>query len=224
MVPPCASTPLTTSRAAPFLAAMIRMTVLLPSAFACARSARSCFESPPPPFPVLPAKAVAPVRTTTANAASTSAPKARVETDLICSPLLCESRRAAPSPSERDRSRDVTHPQGQERGGAGVGRPQVLDSHAPGWPTFHPGSAKPLPLAVDRDEQRDDQDRDDIGDLDHRVDRGAGGVLVGVADGVAGDGRCMGLGALAAVGPVLDQLLRVVPGAAAGGHRDREEE
>ena len=32
------------------------------------------------------------------------------------------------------------------------------------------------------------------------------------------------LGALAAVGAVLDQLLRVVPGAAARGHRDREEE
>ena len=34
----------------------------------------------------------------------------------------------------------------------------------------------------------------------------------------------VGLGALAAVGAVLDQLLRVVPGAAAGGHRDGEEE
>ena len=34
---------------------------------------------------------------------------------------------------------------------------------------------------------RDDQDRDDVCDLDHRVDRRPGGVLVGIADGVAGD-------------------------------------
>ena len=53
---------------------------------------------------------------------------------------------------------------------------------------------------------------------------GPGGVLVRVADRVAGDRGGVGLGALAAVGAVLDQLLRVVPGAAAGGHRDREEE
>src|SRR5690606_20976800 len=38
-------------------------------------------------------------------------------------------------------------------------------------------------------EQRHHQQRDDVDDLDERVDRRAGGVLVGVADGVAGDGR-----------------------------------
>ena len=48
--------------------------------------------------------------------------------------------------------------------------------------------------------------------------------LYGIADGVAGDRRGVRLGALAAVGAVLDRLLRVVPGAAARGHRDREEE
>ena len=53
-------------------------------------------------------------------------------------------------------------------------------------------------LAVDRGDQRDDQDRDDVRDLDHRVDRGAGRVLVGVADGVARDRRGVGLRALAA--------------------------
>ena len=47
--------------------------------------------------------------------------------------------------------------------------------------------------AVNRDEQRNDQDRDDVRDLDHRVDRGAGGVLVGIADRVAGDRGCVGL-------------------------------
>src|SRR5439155_3194819 len=38
--------------------------------------------------------------------------------------------------------------------------------------------ARRTALAVNRNEQRHDQDRDDGGDLDHRVDRGAGGVLV----------------------------------------------
>ena len=53
---------------------------------------------------------------------------------------------------------------------------------------------------------------------------GPGRVLVRIADGVARDPGGVRLGALAAVGTVLDQLLRVVPGAAARGHRDREEE
>src|SRR6185437_5005526 len=82
----------------------------------------------------------------------------------------------------------------------------------------------PTLLAVDRGDDRDDQDRDDVGDLDHRVDRRAGRVLVRVADRVARDGSGVGLRAIAAVGAVLDPLLRVVPGAAAGGHRDREED
>ena len=41
-------------------------------------------------------------------------------------------------------------------------------------------------------DQRNDQDRDDVRDLDHRVDRGPGGVLERVADGVAGDRRGVG--------------------------------
>ena len=53
---------------------------------------------------------------------------------------------------------------------------------------------------------------------------GPGGVLERVADGVAGDRRGVGLGALAAVGAVLDQLLRVVPRAAARGHHHGEEQ
>ena len=53
---------------------------------------------------------------------------------------------------------------------------------------------------------------------------GPGGVLVRVADGVAGDRRLVGQRALAAERAVLDQLLRVVPGAAAGGHRDGHEQ
>jgi len=32
-----------------------------------------------------------------------------------------------------------------------------------------------------------DEQSDDVDDLNHRVDGGAGGVLVGIADGVTGD-------------------------------------
>src|SRR5919106_345756 len=71
-------------------------------------------------------------------------------------------------------------------------------------------------FGLERDDGNDQQG-DDVGDLDHRVDRRPGGVLVGVADRVAGDRRGMGLRALAAEGAVLDQLLGVVPRAAAGG-------
>src|SRR5689334_12809262 len=71
---------------------------------------------------------------------------------------------------------------------------------------------------------RDDQDRDDVRDLDHRVDRRAGRVLVGIADRVTGHRGFVRRRAFAPVGAVLDQLLRVVPGAAAGGHADRGEE
>ena len=48
--------------------------------------------------------------------------------------------------------------------------------------------------------------------------------LYGIADGVAGHRRLVGVGTLAAVVAVFDVLLGVVPGAAAGGHRDRDEE
>ena len=37
-------------------------------------------------------------------------------------------------------------------------------------------------------QDRQQQKRHDVGDLDHRVHRRTSGVLVGVADGVAGDG------------------------------------
>ena len=76
-----------------------------------------------------------------------------------------------------------------------------------------------------RGRQRGEQQQgDDVGDLDHRVHRRAGGVLVGIADRVAGHRGLVRLGALAAVVAVLDVLLGVVPRAAAGGHRDRHEQ
>ena len=45
-------------------------------------------------------------------------------------------------------------------------------------------------------QHRQQHQRHDIGDLDHRVHRWAGGVLVGVAHGVAGDRRMMRVRAL----------------------------
>src|SRR5262245_49599361 len=78
--------------------------------------------------------------------------------------------------------------------------------------------------AVNRDDDRGDQDRDDVRDLDYGGDRRGGGGLVRIADRGARDRGGVSFGALAAVGAVLDELLRVVPGAAARGHRDREEE
>src|ERR1035438_9048726 len=81
------------------------------------------------------------------------------------------------------------------------------DRPTPGG-SLKPASARPALLAVPvSGDQRDDQDRDDVGHLDHRVDRGAGRVLEGITDRVAGDRRGMRFGALAAERAVLDQLL-----------------
>src|SRR2546428_9866679 len=69
-----------------------------------------------------------------------------------------------------------------------------------------------------------DQDGNDIDDLDHGVDRRPCSVLVRVAHRVTGDGGGVGFGALATIVPVLDVLLRVVPGTAARGHLNGKEE
>src|SRR5690606_21434629 len=76
------------------------------------------------------------------------------------------------------------------------------------------GGSEDEPAARHRDDAGEDQ-RHGVDDLDQRVDRGAGGVLVGVADGVADHAGGVRLRALAAVVAVLDVLLGVVPGAAA---------
>ena len=68
-------------------------------------------------------------------------------------------------------------------------------------------------------QQRHNQQRHDIDDLDHRVDRRAGGVLVGIAHGVAGDGGLVRVRTLAAVLAVFDELLGVVPDTANRGGR-----
>ena len=70
------------------------------------------------------------------------------------------------------------------------------------------------------------QERNNVGDLDHRVYGGAGGVLVGIAYGVAGNACLVGFGALqvfdtlAVHEAVFEALLGIVPSAATGGHGD----
>src|SRR5581483_10126545 len=73
-------------------------------------------------------------------------------------------------------------------------------------------------------QHRQQQQRHDVGDLDHRVDRGTRRVLVGVADGVAGHCGFMRIGTLAPIVTVLNVFLGIVPGAAARSHRDRDEQ
>src|SRR5438309_1840219 len=60
-------------------------------------------------------------------------------------------------------------------------------------------------------QNRQQQQRHDVGDLDHRVHGRTRGVLVGIADGVAGHRGLVGVGALAAVMAVLDVFLGVIP-------------
>src|SRR5262245_8202083 len=70
-------------------------------------------------------------------------------------------------------------------------------------------------------ENRNDEDSNDIDHLDHRIDCGAGGVLVRVAHRVAG--YCCGVrrGTFAAVMAFFDEFLGVVPGTPATGHGNR---
>src|SRR5204863_5948977 len=86
---------------------------------------------------------------------------------------------------------------------------------------------KPLPGQLNRpalEKDRDDQDRDDVHDFDHGIDRRAGGILVRVAHGVAGDAGLVSFAVFAAVVAFLDELLGIVPGAATGGHGNAHEE
>ena len=65
------------------------------------------------------------------------------------------------------------------------------------------------------------------GDQRHHGDLGvdgrAGRVLEGVADGIAGDGRLVGLGALAALVACLNVFLGIVPEAAGVGHKQGQQ-
>src|ERR1700674_497945 len=64
-------------------------------------------------------------------------------------------------------------------------------------------------------EERHQQQSHDFEHLDHRVDGGTGGVFVGIADRVAGDGCLVRRAALASVMAILDVFLGVIPRAAA---------
>ena len=73
-------------------------------------------------------------------------------------------------------------------------------------------------------EERYEKKCNNVQDFDHRVDGGASGIFVGVAYGVAGDRSFVGVRALAAVETVFNGLLGVIPGAAAGGHGNSQEQ
>ena len=79
---------------------------------------------------------------------------------------------------------------------------------------------------VDRDEEVGEDEGEDGHELHDDVERGAGGILEGIADGVTDDGSLVELGALAldhAVyddGTLLDVLLGVVPRATGVGRGD----
>ena len=65
---------------------------------------------------------------------------------------------------------------------------------------------------------REQQQRDDIGDFDHRVDGRTRRILVRIANRIAGNRSLMGFGSLTAVVAVFDVLLGVIPGTATGSH------
>ena len=59
-----------------------------------------------------------------------------------------------------------------------------------------------------------DEDGDDVDDFDHGINRGTGGVFVGIADGITSDGSGMGEGSFASVISFFDIFFGVVPGSA----------
>src|SRR6516162_390866 len=77
-------------------------------------------------------------------------------------------------------------------------------------------------LSLSLKENRDDQNRENIDDLDHRIDRRTGGVFVRVTDGVPGNCCLVREGTFAPKIAFLDELLGVVPRAATGSHCYRD--
>jgi len=62
---------------------------------------------------------------------------------------------------------------------------------------------------------RNDQDRDDVRHLNHRVDGGSGSILVWVADRIAGYRRLVSGRPFSTVLAIFNQFLGIVPGPAA---------
>jgi len=60
----------------------------------------------------------------------------------------------------------------------------------------------------------DTEDGNDVDDFDHGINRGAGGVFVGIADGIASDGGGMGEGSFASVISFFDIFFSIVPSSA----------
>src|SRR6185295_6617589 len=73
--------------------------------------------------------------------------------------------------------------------------PAICDAAAPDGPERRAFSG----LVSATRQRREQQQSDDVGDLDHRIEGRAGGVLIGIANGVAGDRGLVGFAALAAV-------------------------
>src|SRR5262249_16748875 len=87
--------------------------------------------------------------------------------------------------------------------------------------TSHPPTAE---TSAPVREHGEEQERDDIGDLDHRIDGGTGRVLVRIPDSITGHCRLVRLRTFAAVVAVLDKFLGIVPCATTRGHRNRNEQ
>src|SRR5690606_9519548 len=68
------------------------------------------------------------------------------------------------------------------------------------------GRARRFPACRGALHERHDQQRDDVDDLDERIDRGASRVLVGIAHGVARDRSLVRVRALAPVVAFFDVL------------------
>ena len=82
------------------------------------------------------------------------------------------------------------------------------------------GGGAPNPLG----EERSNHEAHDSHHVDHDVHRGPGGVLEGIAHGVADDATFVGLSALAAKVTVFHVFLGVVPGTTSVGHHEGEQD
>src|SRR5437870_9892877 len=74
------------------------------------------------------------------------------------------------------------------------------------------------------EENRNDQDRDDIDDFDHRIDGRSRGILVGIADGITGDRCRVRERPFAAEISFFDEFLSIIPRTAARCHGDGDEQ
>src|SRR5260370_5814600 len=74
------------------------------------------------------------------------------------------------------------------------------------------------------EENRNDQDRDDIDDFDHRIDGRSRGIFVGIANGITGDRCRVRERPFAAEISFFDEFLGIIPRTAARCHGDGDEQ